>query len=184
MGNLSFLCASCSAGQPGLLHAGAHQRESPEHHPELFRPRPEADLRPDGEGLVPPFPALGAVLGPRDPEEVELSAVEGARPTSLGRLLFWGGVCLHVCSDSPSGGGGEDCLCAHRRCIFPPEDVMAGPALESQAALHRSPLPSQKKSQAPAAPLWYDDAIPAAKGKGSAPPPDHCEMQRWLLLWR
>lgn len=60
---------SCFPGEPRLVHARAHQGEPSERHAFLFRPGPAADIRPDGEGLVPTLPALRTLPGLSEPKE-------------------------------------------------------------------------------------------------------------------
>lgn len=61
-----------SSGEPGLVHPGPHQGEPAECDALLLRPGAAADIRADGEGLIPPLPALRTLLGLGQPKKAQL----------------------------------------------------------------------------------------------------------------
>lgn len=63
---------SVSTGEPGFLHQRSHQGQPAECDALLLRPGAEADIRADGEGLVPTLPALRTLLGLNQPKKAQL----------------------------------------------------------------------------------------------------------------
>ena len=77
-------CFPC-IGEPGLAHTGAHQGQPAERVARVLRPRPAADIRTNGEGLVPALPAVRALHGPGQPEEAAVHGRVGLVEKERGR---------------------------------------------------------------------------------------------------
>lgn len=61
-----------SAGESGFVHQRPHQGQPAECDALLLRPGAAADIRADGEGLIPPIPALRTLLGLNQPKKAQL----------------------------------------------------------------------------------------------------------------